>query len=172
VTSEEKLRRFEESISPHINSAFNLACWLTRRMEDAEDIVQEAFLRAYRSCESLRGADGKAWLLAIVRNTAMTALKKSQTTVAFEDSLAAPAGVAADPESILLAAAERDRVRRAVAGLPDEFREAIVLRELEGCSYKEIAAITGVPMGTVMSRLARGREHLKRLLFTGEEASK
>jgi RNA polymerase sigma factor (sigma-70 family) len=167
--SEEKLRRFEEQVSPHLKSAYNLAKWLTRNHEDAEDVVQEAFLKAFSAFESLRGEDAKPWLLAIVRNTSMTWLKRNRNagaTIGFEESLEDPIERSPDPEERLLISCDRQQVRQALEQLPSEFREAVVLREMEGLSYKEISATIGVPLGTVMSRLSRGRDWLKRLLST------
>jgi RNA polymerase sigma factor (sigma-70 family) len=167
LTSQEKLCRFEEQISPHLKSAYNLAKWLTRSHEDAEDIVQEAFLRAFSAFEGFRGEDAKPWLLAIVRNTSMTMLKRSRNTAAtigFEEALEDPSERSPDPEEILMISCDREQVRKALEQLPSEFREAVVLREMEGLSYKEISTIIGVPLGTVMSRLSRGRDWLRRIL--------
>jgi RNA polymerase sigma factor (sigma-70 family) len=167
LTSQEKLCRFEEQISPHLKSAYNLAKWLTRSHEDAEDVVQEAFLRAFSAFEGFRGDDAKPWLLTIVRNTSMTFLKRNRNTgvtIAIEDTIEDPSEQSPDPEEILLISADREQVRRALEQLPLDFREAVVLREMEGLSYKEIATTVGVPLGTVMSRLSRGREWLKRVL--------
>ena len=174
MTSQEKLHRFEEQISPHLKSAYNLAKWLTRSHEDAEDVVQEAFLRAFSAFESYRGDDGqpqnaKAWLLTIVRNTSMTWLKRNRNaaaTLGFEETLDDPRERSPDPEEILLISCDREEVRQALEQLPWEFREAIVLREMEGLSYREISATVGVPLGTVMSRLSRGRDWLRRILST------
>jgi RNA polymerase sigma factor (sigma-70 family) len=167
--SSEKLRRFEEQVSPHLKSAYNLAKWLTGSHEDAEDVVQEAFLKAFSAFESLRGEDAKPWLLTIVRNTSMTWLKRNRNagaTIGFEESLEDPIERSPDPEERLLISCDRQQVRQALEQLPSEFREAIVLREMEGLSYKEISATIGVPLGTVMSRLSRGRDWLKRHLST------
>ena len=167
MTSQEKLRRFEEQISPHLKSAYNLARWLTRRHEDAEDVVQEAFLRAFSAFESFRGDDARPWLLTIVRNTSMTLLKRNRNagaTTGFEQSPADPIERSPDPEETLLIACDREQVRQALEQLPSDFREAVVLREMEGLSYREISAIIGVPLGTVMSRLSRGRDWLRRIL--------
>ncbi len=167
MTSQEKLRRFEVEISPHLGSAYNLASWLTRNREDAEDVVQEAFLRAFSSFESFRGSDGRPWLLAIVRNTSMTVLSRKPVSAQmadFEDIAKVASSPDPDPETRLLSSSSREQLHEALAQLPSEFRETIVLRELEELSYKEIAAVTGVPMGTVMSRLSRARETLRGLL--------
>jgi RNA polymerase sigma factor (sigma-70 family) len=169
LTSQEKLRRFEEQISPHLKSAYNLAKWLTRSHEDAEDVVQEAFLRAFSAFESFRGENAKPWLLTIVRNTSMTMLKRGLNTGAtrgFEEGLEDPGEGSPDPEEMLLMSCDREQVRQALDQLPSDFREAVVLREMEGLSYKEISTAIGVPLGTVMSRLSRGREWLRRILST------
>jgi RNA polymerase sigma factor (sigma-70 family) len=167
--SSEKLRRFEEQVSPHLKSAYNLAKWLTRSHEDAEDVVQEAFLKAFSAFESLRGEDAKPWLLTIVRNTSMTWLKRNRNagaTIGFEESLEDPIERSPDPEERLLISCDRQQVRQALEQLPSEFRETVVLREMEGLSYREISAAIGVPLGTVMSRLSRGRDWLRRILST------
>jgi RNA polymerase sigma-70 factor (ECF subfamily) len=169
LKSQEKLRRFEEQISPHLKSAYNLAKWLTRSHEDAEDIVQEAFLRAFSAFESFRGQDAKPWLLTIVRNTSMTWLKRNRNvgaTIGLEEALEDPVERSPDPEEGLLISCDREQVRQALEQLPLDFREAVILREMEGLSYKEISATVGVPIGTVMSRLARGRDWLRRILLT------
>ena len=163
----DQLTRFEQAVVPHLDAAYNLARWLTRRDHDAEDVVQEATLRAYRSFDRFRGGDGRAWLLAIVRNTCYTWLEKNRArepvTAFDEEKHSGPGGTEA-PDSGLLRDEERQRLGRALEELPPEFREVIVLRELEGLSYKEIAAVAGVPLGTVMSRLARGRQRLQECL--------
>jgi RNA polymerase sigma-70 factor (ECF subfamily) len=167
--------RFEKSVMPHLDAAYNLARWLTRNDTDAEDVVQEAFARAFRYFDSMRDAEARAWLLAIVRNTGYTWLEKNRPAevVAIEDSGLVGsdgevAGYAAPPESnpevIVLQTVHRRLVNQALEELPAAYREVLVLRELEDLSYKDVARIAGVPIGTVMSRLARGRELLKRLL--------
>jgi RNA polymerase sigma-70 factor (ECF subfamily) len=163
---QEQLARFEQVILPHLDAAYNLARWLTRDDHDAEDTVQEAYLRAYQFFGGFRGTDGRAWLLAVVRNTCYTWLEKNRPRVpetTFDEARHGAAG-AAGPEALLLQKEERERLRRALEELPAEFREVIVLRELEGLTYKEIAAIIGAPLGTVMSRLARARERLQQVL--------
>lgn len=164
-----RLVRFEETILPHLDAAYNLARWLTRDDQDAEDLVQEAYLRAFRFFDGFRGGNvpgagsGRAWLLKIVRNTFYTSLQRrphEQDTALDEELLDVPCETC-DPETIALASADRQILRQAMEELPAEFREAMVLRELEGMSYKEIATITGAPLGTVMSRLARARKHLQ-----------
>jgi RNA polymerase sigma factor (sigma-70 family) len=167
LTSSEKLATFEAETSPLLGSAYNLARWLTRNHEDAEDVVQEAFLRAFSSFESFRGNDIRPWLLAIVRNTSMTFLSRKKgaaQTPDFEDVTKTASTPDPDPETLMLESCSQEQLRDALAKLPSEFREAIVLRELEELSYKEIATVTGVPMGTVMSRISRAREGLRGLL--------
>ena len=172
-----RLGRFERLVLPHLDAAYNLARWLTRDDHDAEDVVQEAFARALRYFDSLREGDARAWLLAIVRNTGYTWLEKNRPAevVALEDSglVGADGEVAghaappeANPEVVVLLSAQRKLVNQALEELPIAYREVLVMRELEDLSYKEIAQIAGVPIGTVMSRLARGREVLRKTLET------
>jgi RNA polymerase sigma factor (sigma-70 family) len=161
---DERLIRFEQTILPHLGAAYNLARWLTRSANDADDVVQEAYLRAYQFFDSFHGGDGRAWLLRIVRNTCYTWLEKNrprQPVAEFDEAQHSASRPALGPEAPLVAGEDRELLRQALAELPDEFREAIVLRELEGLSYKEIAAVTGAPIGTVMSRLARARDRLQ-----------
>ena len=148
---------------PHLDAAFNLARWLTCDQHDAEDVVQEAYLRAYRFFDGFHGDDGRAWLLAVVRNTCYTWLKRNRPPTPFAsfDETLHGADDSFNPETLLLQGAARELLHQALGQLPTEFREAVVLRELEGLSYKEIAAVTDVPLGTVMSRLARGRGMLR-----------
>jgi RNA polymerase sigma factor (sigma-70 family) len=158
-----RLALFEENILPHLNAAYNLARWLTRDGHDAEDLVQESYLRAFRSFDSFQGYDGKAWLLTVVRNTCFTWLKKKggQTAVEFDEAVHSPAEESANTESVLLNQAALGSLNNCLEALPLEYREAIVLRELEEMSYKEISQVARVPVGTVMSRLARGRKRLQ-----------
>ena len=155
---------FEQTFMPHLNAAYNLARWLARNEHDAEDLVQESYLRAFRAFETFQGQDARAWLLAIVRNTCFTWLKKrgAQPLVEFDERMHTVDSPNA--ESIVLNQAALASLQDCLEALPPEFREAIVLRELEELSYKEISGIAGVPVGTVMSRLARGRKRLSECL--------
>ena len=159
--------RFEQTILPHLDAAYNLARWLTGNEHDARDMVQESFLRALKFFGNFRGGDARAWLLTIVRNTAYTrdqVLQAEQEMEKFEDA-------SVNPGQLLERSANIELVRDAIAQLPAEFREAVVLREMESLSYKEIADITGVRIGTVMSRLSRGRRQLQFILSQNEEIS-
>jgi RNA polymerase sigma-70 factor (ECF subfamily) len=161
-----KLALFEQNVLPHLSAAYNLARWLTGDGQHAEDIVQEAYLRAFQSFESFRGQDGRAWLLAVVRNTSYTWVKKEKgyQQVEFDEEVHSAVDESPDAETILLSEAALASLQGCLEALPLEFREAIVLRELEGLSYKEISNIAGVPVGTVMSRLSRGRKRLQKCL--------
>jgi RNA polymerase sigma factor (sigma-70 family) len=157
---EERIRRFEEAVLPHLDSAHNLARWLTRNDADAGDVVQEACVRALRHFDGLRG-DAKPWFLAVVRNTALTWISRRTGEAAYDEgSTIALEPAEASNDSELLRSDDRAALQRALETLPAEFREAIILRELEGMAYKEIAVALGVPIGTVMSRLSRGRRLL------------
>jgi RNA polymerase sigma-70 factor (ECF subfamily) len=168
-------RRFAAEILPHLDAAYNLARWLTRNDADAQDIVQEAYLRAFRFFGGFEGRNAKAWLLSIVRNAFFTSvqgraqherLPEGSDQVAALEAEAASAGMATpeSPEALLIRSDERRLVNEAIAALPAEFREALVLREIEELSYREIADVTGIPIGTVMSRLSRGRALLRQAL--------
>jgi RNA polymerase sigma factor (sigma-70 family) len=168
LPEEEKLARFERAVLPHLDAAYNLARWLTGKDHDAEDIVQEAYLRAFRFFGSFHGADGRAWLLAIVRNTSYTWLEKNRgrrLAASFDEAEHSGAMPVASPESVLARKEDERMLRQALEKLPTEFREIIVLRELEGLSYQEIAGIAAIPLGTVMSRLARARDRLEESLI-------
>jgi RNA polymerase sigma-70 factor (ECF subfamily) len=143
-----------------MRSAYNLARWLVRNGQDAEDIVQEAFLKAFKALDQYRGGDARIWTLTIVRNTAMNFLRKRKTDNGVDLEQLQAADRSANPEQELLEENRREQVRRAIARLEPEFRETLVLREIEGLSYKEIAAVLNIPAGTVMSRLARARQRL------------
>jgi RNA polymerase sigma-70 factor (ECF subfamily) len=157
-----KVRSFELTMWPHMRAAYNLARWLVRNEQDAEDIVQDSFLKAYKAQESFRGSDSRLWMLAIVRNTALDFLRryKLRAAVSLDEQIHDPEDHAADPERGLLERTRREQVREAISQLDPEFREVIVLREMEGLSYKEIASVLSIPMGTVMSRLSRARNLL------------
>jgi len=167
LPDDEKLARFERVIVPHLDAAYNLARWLTGKDHDAEDIVQEAYLRAFQFFGSFHGADGRAWLLAIVRNTSYSWLEKSRRrplAASFDEAEHSAAMPVASPESDLARKEDEQMLRQALENLPPEFREVIVLRELEGLTYQEIATIAARPLGTVMSRLARARQRLEESL--------
>jgi RNA polymerase sigma factor (sigma-70 family) len=161
--------RFRAVVMPHIDEAYRLAQWLAGNRTDAEDIVQEASLRAFRAIRDFKGGSARAWVLSIVRNTAYTWLRKNRTaTVVMVEDLEdveraqAKSGELADetPETALIARADAEQLRKAIAELPSPFRETLVLRDIEGLDYREIAEATEVPIGTVMSRLARARHRL------------
>jgi RNA polymerase sigma factor (sigma-70 family) len=163
-------RRFEALALPHLDAAFNLARWLARNDQDASDIVQEAFLRAFEAFAGMRGENARPWLLAIVRNTCFTWLARNRPAamhVPFDEELHAGPDEDADPMLYAVRADDKRRVDAAIERLPLEFREVVVLRELEDMSYKEIAAVLNLPMGTVMSRLSRGRRLLLGYLADG-----
>ena len=156
-------RAFNEIIPPHLDAAFNYARWLTGNDADAEDVVQDACVRALRFFGSRRDGDARAWLFTIVRNTWYSRVRRrgrAPDGTALDDASGEPLDVSLDPEALLLQQQAVVRVRTALEQLPSEFREVIVLREIEGLSYKEIAGVMQVPIGTVMSRLARGRDRL------------
>jgi RNA polymerase sigma factor (sigma-70 family) len=160
-------RVFEEVVLPHLDAAFNYARWLAKSDADAEDVMQDAAVRALRFFSSLRNEDARAWLLTIVRNTWYARFSKVGSTdqhAVFDEMKDDRPDEQLDPEALVIQRQSVERVQRAIEGLPVDFREVIVLRELEGLSYKEIAAVVGVPIGTVMSRLARGRDRLLALL--------
>ena len=155
--------RFERMVFPHLDAAYNLARWLARNDDDARDIVQEAYLRAFRFIAGFHGGDARAWLLAIVRNTYYSWRSRNPPDGRTEEFDEAQHGESAehdDPAQLLLRAEDARLVTQALAALPPAYREVLVLRELEDLSYRQIAAIAGVPIGTVMSRLARARRLL------------
>ena len=164
---ESQLENFEEVVLPHLRAAYNLARWLTRDEADAEDVVQEAYLRAFKHFGSFHSGDGRPWLLAIVRNTCYTWMQQNRSPelmVPFDDELHEIESKDLNPEAQLLKSADTQMVRKALEDLPVEFREVIVLREFEGLSYKQIADVAEIPVGTVMSRLARARKRLQQSL--------
>ena len=158
---------FEETMLPHLPNAYNLARWLLRNDHDAEDSVQEAYLRAYKAFGQFRGGDGRAWLLTIVRNVCYSRLRKNQTVElheAFDESLHGATDAPAETADRLRGEVGAELLREALALLPEKMREMIVLHDLEGLAYREVAEVAGVPIGTVMSRLSRARERLHREL--------
>jgi RNA polymerase sigma-70 factor, ECF subfamily len=158
---------FEQAVLPHLDAAYNLARWLMRNEQDAQDAVQEAYLRAFRFFPDFRGGDARAWLLKIVRNSCyswMRANRPLQDATEFDENVFAPDVRSPNPEEVVLQNDSCALVRRALQKLPPNFREIIILRELEGLSYREIANITGMPAGTVMSTLSRARGRLRHIL--------
>jgi RNA polymerase sigma-70 factor (ECF subfamily) len=169
--SQSRTARFDRLVLPHLDAAYNLARWLARDPHQAQDVVQEACVRALRFLDSCKGEDGRAWLLAIVRNTFFTTwrkrpLEESHSGMDEDSSLWSNSSEAwdLDPAIVFSRKADRERIDRALSRLPLEYREALVLRELEELSYKEIAEVLSVPTGTVMSRLSRARAMLARNL--------
>ena len=173
-----KVRRFESIFVAHLDAAYDFARWLARDERNAEDVVQEACLRAFKSIDGFHGENARAWLLAIVRNTYYTWFRKNQgaaLNVPYDEEnpsheLADVEGADSSVEQVLQQQDARRLINAALAHLPEEFREVIVLRELEDLSYKEIAAVAGIPLGTVMSRLARARKLLLQHLQHARES--
>lgn len=167
---------FERLTRPHLDAAYNLAIWLVRSAPDAEDIVQASYMRAFRAFEGFTGTDAKPWLLAIVRNAAYRWLsnrRRGANVISLDEAFAGPGEEPAEaqlasedptPEAHLMRQVDRNLVRSALAELPPVFREVVVLREIEGLAYRDISRVTGAPIGTVMSRLARGRKELRKTL--------
>lgn len=170
MTDDEGRRRFERLALPHLDAAYNLARWLTRNDHDAQDVAQEAFLRALRYFGGFRGDDARAWLLQIVRNTCFSWLDENRPAevvalVEPEDAIADIAAPATDePLAKAVRRADRAQINQAIAALPIVYREVLVLRELEDLAYSDIARIAGIPLGTVMSRLARARGLMRQAL--------
>lgn len=176
MAEQDKTRRFRAVALPHLDAAYNLARWLMNNDADAEDMVQEAVLRAFRYFESFKGGNGRAWLLSIVRHTCYDEIRRKGPTVAMSDlekidgddilpvGTIDPPGSPSrlDPEAVLLRHRDREMLNRMIEALPADFRTMLVLRELEELSYREIAEIAGIPVGTVMSRLARARGLLQK----------
>lgn len=161
------LPRFEEAVLPHLDAAYNLARWLTGDDHDAEDVVQEAYFRAFKFFHGFRGGDGRAWVLTVVRHTCYTWMQRHRTrepVASFDEELHGGANDDLNPERILLQRADNQMLHAAIEALPLEFREVLVLREMEGLSYQEIAANIEIPIGTVMSRLSRARKQLQQRL--------
>jgi RNA polymerase sigma-70 factor, ECF subfamily len=174
MLDERERARFARLVLPHLDAAYSLARWLTRDPAQAEEAVQEAYLRAFTYFGTFRGEDARPWILGVVRNACFRLFEREKqgTSLPFDDEAhdedTAAAGTVVpfpvDPEAAAIARAEREILQYCLRGLPPEYREAIVLRELQGCSYREIAQIAGVPLGTVMSRLSRGRRLLQQAL--------
>jgi len=163
---DEKRGRFEAQVMPHLDAAYRFARWLARSPGEADDVVQEAFLRAFRAFDSLRGGDVKAWLLAIVRNCHASAQRQAQRRVFVplpeeHEAGASLSDAAPGPEQSSIDGDERRRLERLIDTLAPEHREVLLLREMEDLSYREIASVTQLPIGTVMSRLARARAALR-----------
>ena len=163
----ENLNSFEVVMLPHLDAAHNLARWLLRNEQDAQDVVQEAYLRAFKSFGGFHGSNGRAWLLTIVRNTSYTLLKKNRVvdlTTPFDEEIHVSGHESVSPATILEHSEDAELIREAMDELPAEFREILALRHQEGLSYKEIADVAQIPPGTVMSRLARARAKLREYL--------
>lgn len=162
---DEKRARFDAQVLPHLDAAYRFARWLTRSSSDAEDIAQEAILRAFRGFDGLRGGDVKSWLLTVVRNTHLTAAaqlrRRAHVPLPGEGEGDELVSTAPGPEVASMRRDDERTLERLMAGLPEEHREVLVLREIEELGYREIAAVIQVPIGTVMSRLARARGALR-----------
>jgi RNA polymerase sigma-70 factor (ECF subfamily) len=182
VNGDDAKARFASVVAPHLADAYALARWLTGDRADAEDVVQDACLRAFRAIGSYSGGNARAWVLTIVRHTAYSWLAKHRraTLVAVEDLEAVehaqarpgrgrPEGASQTPETELIAKADAARLETAIAALPTPFRETLVLRDIQGLDYREIAQVTDVPIGTVMSRLARARQRLINTIAADEQ---
>jgi len=167
LQAQENLVRFERTILPHLDAAYNLARWLTRNERDAEDVAQESFLRAFQYFGGFRGGDGRVWLLKIVRNTCFSWLRRNRSAELSEslepESCASPGGPL-NPEEDVWRGVQRQWLLQALEELPVEFREVAILSDLEGLSYREIAEVVEVSLGTVMSRLSRARNRLRKTL--------
>jgi RNA polymerase sigma factor (sigma-70 family) len=163
---DERLAQFQRAILPHLDAAYNLARWLTHNDHDAEDVVQEASLRAFQFFDGFHGTDGRPWLLRIIRNTCYTWLERNRTVkpATLDEEIHPVVSPDPGPVSRLIESEDRQLLSDALEELPAEYREVIVLRDLEGLSYKEVASVVNIPIGTVMSRLARGRERLQQVL--------
>ncbi len=172
--SPKERERFDECVLPYLDAAYNLARYLLRDPHEAEEAVQDAFLRAIGHFDGFRGTDGRAWLLSIVRNTCFTRFRRQRSgggKVEFDEEIHSVEDEVSEPEAGLARSIAAESVREGLGRLAVEFREVLVLRELEGLSYKEIAQVVAVPIGTVMSRLARGRKQLLLALESGVKES-
>jgi RNA polymerase sigma-70 factor, ECF subfamily len=181
MSGDDSAARFERIVQPHLGDAYALARWITGDRADAEDVVQEACVRAFRAIGGYAGGNSRAWILTIVRNTAYTWLAKNRSAVVTTvDDLAATESASAgqsasssgdygsNPEAELIAKADAARLEAAITALPPQFRDTLVLRDIQGLDYREIAAVTEVPVGTVMSRLARARQRLIEAIATDD----
>jgi RNA polymerase sigma-70 factor (ECF subfamily) len=179
AANDDQAARFRGVVLPHLADAYALARWLTGSPTDAEDVVQEACLRAFRGISGFAGGNARAWLLTITRHAAFTWLSKNRSPglVVVDDleevermelSRGLPSAGCETPEAALIAKADANRLEAAIAQLPVPFREALVLRDVQGLDYREIAQVTGAPIGTVMSRLARARARLIASIATDE----
>jgi RNA polymerase sigma-70 factor (ECF subfamily) len=174
-----KQKRFERLMMPHLDSAFNLARYITGNSDDAYDLVQDAYLRAYQSFDRYHDDNSKAWMLTIVRNTCFTFLSRNKKiSISFDENLHTDESLypyqSANSNGLdyeLEIKQDQRIVQKAIESLPTEFREVIVLRELEALSYREIATVMNIPQGTVMSRLSRARDNLKKILSNTEEVA-
>jgi RNA polymerase sigma-70 factor (ECF subfamily) len=167
MVEDDQLKGFEQAVLPHLDAAYNLARWLLRNDQDAQDVAQEAYLRAFRFFPGFRGGNARAWLLKIVRNTCYTWLQANrplQDAAEFDETRCSGDSRALNPEESVLQNDSDALVRAALEKLPSNFREVLILRELEGMSYREIGDITGMPAGTVMSSLSRARGRLRQIL--------
>ncbi len=167
AAQEHELASFEATMLPHLDAAHNLARWLMRNEQDAQDVVQEAYLRAFKSFSGFHGSNGRGWLLTIVRNTSYTLLKKNRAadlTTTFDEEIHASGRESVSPAAMLEHAEDAELIKNAMNALPAEFREIVTLRHQEELSYHEIGEILKIPIGTVMSRLARGRAKLREYL--------
>jgi RNA polymerase sigma-70 factor (ECF subfamily) len=169
----EKVAHFEALVLPHLDAAYNLARWMARNSSDGEDVAQEAMLRAFRFFDTFRGEDARVWLLTIVRNTYLTWIRRElprQNSAEFDERMHTDLEFSLTPETEVLRQATAEQVRRAIESLPAEYREVILMREIEQLSYKEIAAVTKSPLGTVMSRISRARSMLRHLIGNDKRA--
>ena len=168
VIEHNNLTNFEQVVLPHLDAAYNLARWLTRNDQDAQDAVQEACLRAFRFFPTFRGGDARAWLMKIVRNACYTWLHANrplQDAAEYDENISPPDSCTSNPQEVVLQDDSSALLRKALEKLPPNFREVLILREIEGMSYREIADITGMPAGTVMSSLSRARGRLRQAVI-------
>jgi RNA polymerase sigma-70 factor (ECF subfamily) len=181
LTDRQRTARFEEQVLAHLDSAYNLARWITRDAVTAKDAVQDGCLRAFRAFDQMQGPNARSWFLAVIRNTCIDLLREQRVRAVEEEydedlhgsGIAPERGGSITPEDIAARASDARWLRECIDALPREYREVIVLRELEELSYKEISAIVDIPIGTVMSRLARGRDLLQqRMLFAKERSQR